>query len=71
MKKEPRNNNVQVYFSLKKDFHSKGKHFFLINISISSKPIRLFYKKIILWVDPSQQPAEMTRRHLHRFAQLH
>jgi hypothetical protein len=42
-----------------------------INILISSKPTELytyyFFKKISLWVDPSQQPAEMTRRHLHRY----
>lgn len=42
------------------------------NILISSKPTILYtfilflFKKITLWVDLPQQPAEMTRRHLHR-----
>lgn len=57
-------------FHSKKRFSFKRYACFLINISISSKPISTVYKKIILWVDPSQPSAEMTRGHLHRFAQL-
>lgn len=60
-----------IFLPTKRFSFKRYAFFFLINISISSKPIRLFLIKIILWVDPSQQPAEMTRRHLHRFAQLH
>lgn len=53
-----------IDLSLQKGFLFKS-YSFLINISISSKPSFLFIK-IILWVDPSQQPAEETR--LHRFS---
>lgn len=76
--KQPRNNNTQVYFSLKKKIFIQKRYalffFLLINISISSKPIRLFFFFIIKnhslgWSLPNK-PAETTRRHLHRFTQL-
>lgn len=57
-----------IDLSLQKGFLFKSYFlFFLINISILTKASLLFIK-IILWVDPSQQPAEVTPTRLHRFS---
>lgn len=75
--KQPRNNNTQVYFSLKKRFSfQKGMHYFFFSYKYIDfvQTYSTFFFFIIKnhslgWSLPNK-PAETTRRHLHRFTQL-